>query len=348
MKRDDKKLKKNTKECMPHVLLLLVASFSLLFLMAGDGRAAESASDYPSKPIEYVTHAAPGSNVDLYTRAFADSINAEKLLSKPLVVVNKQGSGGAKASAYLFERKGNAYIIQTVTTNSYLTTPLLNDVPWTYDMFTPINNNSTGGNILCVKGDSPFKTVDDIIAEAKKRPNQLIQGGGSFSSAGGMSGQVLQKLKGVQWNYISFGGYEPEAMLNILSGNVHFAFLPPGLVLDYVKTGKLRALVSATPARFPGYENVPTMEEANMGDPIMQNRGVVGPPGMPDYAVKKITAAFKKVLDSDRMKKYLTDAVEMAWYLPPDEYKKLLKKSSDQWKVVLGDAELLKKFKAGN
>jgi putative tricarboxylic transport membrane protein len=344
MKRPDQQFMMNDNQFRPRCFMRLCAAiFSLLLIMAADSKAADPSAAYPSRPIEYVTQSAPGSHTDVYCRTISDVIQKEKLLNQPIVIMNKQGSGGAVASGYLFERKGNPYIIQAVTTSSFLLLPLLEKLPYNYKSFTPVANMILDGNVLVVRSDSPFKTANDIIAEAKKRPKELIQGGGSFSSAASMMGRSLQRLKGVQWNFISFAGVEPEALLNVLSGNVHFAFLPPSIVLDHARKGKVRALLTAAPKRFPEFKDVPTMQETGMGEPIVSYRGIVGPPNMPDYAVKKLEAAFKKVMESDRFKKYMGEMMMMPWWLSSDEYSKLLDKSNDQWKELLKEVDLLKK-----
>jgi tripartite-type tricarboxylate transporter receptor subunit TctC len=82
---------------------------------------------------------------------------------------------------------------------------------------------------------------------------------------------------------------------------VHFVFSGPANSFDHVRAGKLRILLAGAPNRYPQFKNVPTIKEAGLGEPLVAYRGIVGPPNMPDYAVKKIEMVFKKVVDTDRL-----------------------------------------------
>jgi putative tricarboxylic transport membrane protein len=327
---------------IPVGLLFCVSVFLMLLHAPANGKAADQ-SDYPSRPIALVTHTAPGGGIDFMCRLISDIIAKEKIFSQSLVVVNKQGSGGAIAYGYVFERKNNPYVIMVVGSNSFMATPLLEKVPYNYKSFTHIANLIFDGSILVVRSDSSYKTADDIIAEARKRPKELIQGGSSFTGNESMMAQGIQKLKGVQWNFISFAGADREALLNVLSGSVHFVFANPNYILDYVRAGKLRVLLACAPNRYPQFKDVPTIKEAGMGEPVGTYRGVVGPPNMPDYAVKKIEVALKKVMDTARFKKYIDDTLMQPAWMSSLEYSKFLDEENDRCKVRLTLIDLLKK-----
>jgi len=218
--------------------------------------------------------------------------------------LTNQGVAGLLPAAYLFERKGNPHIVYLVVSGTFIMTPLMEKVPYNYKSFTPIANLIVDGSVLVVRSDSPFRTADDLIAEARKRPNDLIMGGSSFTNQETMTARNIQKLKGVQWRFISFARGDVEALLNLQSGNIHFALVNPSTVLDYVRAGKVRLLLAGAPYRFPQFKDVPTMKESGFGDPILAYRGVVGTPNMPDYAARKIEVTFKKVTESNRFKKF--------------------------------------------
>ncbi|MDI6755214.1 MAG: tripartite tricarboxylate transporter substrate binding protein [Thermodesulfobacteriota bacterium] len=337
MKRDDRQLRNQGG------LLVCVAIFSLLLLMAVDGKAADPSADYPSRPIDYVCHTSPGGSMDVLGRLVANIIQKEKILSQPMVVLNKPGSGGAVALGYVLERKGNPHLVLGVTSSTFHCTPLLEKLPYNYKSFVPIANLISEGSVLAVRSDSPFKTMDDIIAEARKRPKELTQGGGSFTSNESMMGLSIQKAKGVKWNFLSFAGGEPEYVINVLNGNVHFILANPAPLTDHVRAGKLRVILAAAPTRYPQFKDAPTMTEAGMGEPILTYRGLVGPPNMPDYAVKKLEVAFRKVMDNDQFKKYMEDNGMLPTWMSPDEFSKFNDKASGQFQLLLSELNLLKK-----
>jgi putative tricarboxylic transport membrane protein len=336
------RMKRKYDQLVPqYSMALCMTIFLMLFFMAVVGRTADPGADYPNKPIDYVVHVAPGAMHDIMGRLINDIMQKEKILSQPLVVVNKQGAGGTVAASYLLERKGNPYLVLAVSTSSFLLAPLLEKLPFNYKSFTPLCNLNAEGSVLVVRSDSPFKTIDDLIAYAQKRPKELLQGGGSPTSAGGIMGRSMQKVKGVQWSFISFKGDE-EALLNVLSGNVHFIFLNPSEALEYVRAGKLKILLACTLDRLTQLTDIPTMQEAGLGYTYIPYRGIVGPPNMPDYAVKKLEAAFRKVMYSDRYKKYLEDKVVQPAWMSSQEYSKFLEEENGRWRVRLPELNLLK------
>jgi len=322
-------------------LMGLSAIFLLLFL-AVTANGANPADDYPNKPIEYATHVPPGGSMDVVGRMMQKIIMEEKILSQPLVIVNKQGSGGAVSYGYVFERKGNPYIVLAVTSNSFLGTPLREKLPYNFKSFTPICNFISDGSVLVVKADSPYKTIDDLVADARKRPKKLNQAGASFTSNENMMGKSIQKVKGVQWDFISFPS-DPEATLAVLGGNADFQFGNPSSIIEHVKAGKLRVLLSGAPARYLAFKDVPTIQEAGLGVSITTCRGFVGPPEMPEYAAKKLEAAFKKVFESAPFKKFMDETLQQPFWLSSTEYGKFLQEESDRTKVWLDELGLLKK-----
>ncbi len=325
-------------------LLIYVATLSYLLLMAVDSKAANPSADYPSRPIEFVAPSGPGSAWDVLGRLMSDIFQKEKILSQPMVVLNKPGALNSVGMTYVFERKGSPYVVIGVTSN-IIVTPLLvvPKLPYNYKSFTPIANLSTEGSVLAVKSDSPFKTIDDLIAETRKRPKELIMGGASLTSHENLMGLSIQKTKGVKWNFISFAGGERESITNLLGGNVHFIFISPVVIADHVRAGKLRVLLAGASTRFPQFKDAPTFQEAGLGEPFETYRGIIGPADLPGYAVEKLEGAFKKVTESDRFKDYLKVNGIVPKWMSHNEYSIFLDKQSDRYTKVLAEFDLLPK-----
>jgi len=319
---------------------IVIASLLFLALSAND---ANSEDNYPNRAIEFVTHQPPGGSYSRLARLMNKIMQEENIFpGYPLVVVNKSGGGAAKAIGYVFAKKGDPHITLAVGSNSFLATPLRENVPYTYKDFTPICNLIADGSVLVVRSDSPFKTIDDLIAEAKKRPKQLNQSGSSFVSNESLMGKSIQKVKGVQWDYISFKG-DGEATLAVLGGNADFQFVNPSDIVQHVKAGKLRVLLTGAPSRYEAFPDVPTIKEAGLGDPIILYRGIAGPPDMPDYAVKKLQEAFKKIMENPQFKKYVDDALMQPFYMSSKDYSKFLDEEYVRFKGWLDELGLLKK-----
>jgi putative tricarboxylic transport membrane protein len=156
-------------------------------------------------------------------------------------------------------------------------------------------------------------------------------------------GRSIQKATGTQWKFISFAGGNPEALVNLLGGNVDFILTNPANLRDHLAKGAVRVLLAGTPKRLPEFKDVRTIKEAGMGDHVPAYRGVLGPPNMPDYAVKKVEEAMKKVTESDRFKRLGTETGMQILLMPSSEYGAWLDDENDRMKSRLSDFGMLKK-----
>ncbi len=265
-------------------------------------------AEYPSRPVEIVTHSAPGGPNNLIAHLIAEVVQKEKILPQPVFVTLKPGSGMAAAFSYLFEKKGEDHLWAVTSNGLILGTPLRVKLPYTYRNFTPIANICVDGSVMIVSAKSPYKTMDDVLAAAKKSPNKLAQGGSSITSNEAMMGKVMQKIKGVQWKFVSFAG-EMEAATNVMGGNIDFAFLNPSSVLEHVRAGNLRVVLAASTKRYKAFPDVPTVQEAGLGKPQISYRALMGPPEMPQHAVKTLETAAKKIVESAQFKKYMDQSM---------------------------------------
>jgi putative tricarboxylic transport membrane protein len=313
----------------------------LLLVFTPAANSADPAASFPSKPIEYVTHSAPGGPQNLIGHLIVEIVQQEKILPQPMVFKLVPGSGMAKAFSYLFERKGDAHILAGLPSFLAMATPLRVKVPYTYKDFTPIANVCTDGSVLVVSTKSKYKNMEDLIAEARKRPNQLSQGGSSITSNEAWMGKTMQKIKGVQWKFVSFKA-EMEAASNVLGGNVDFAFLNATSVIEHVRAGNLKVILAGTKERYKAFPDAPTILEAGLGEPDMTYRGFIGPPNMPSYAVKTLEAAAKKILKSPRFQKHLEMSMMQEEWMDTREYAKFLDKDFESVKKKLTEAGMLK------
>lgn len=272
------------------------------------------ADDYPSKSLEFVSQT-PGASMDNLGRLIISIIQQEKLLSQPIAVNNKGGGGGAVQMAYMLSKKGSPYHFFGTSTNLLLGTPMLEKLPYSCKDFVPIVNLSLDGSLLYVRADSPFRTVKDLIAEAKKKPKTLRMATSTVTSGESMTGKALQRSQGAEWNIAYFNG-DPEVATNVLGGHVEFAIGNPNFVFDHIRAGKIRALMAVAPKRYTQgpLKDVPTIGELGMGEPLVARRAFLGPPEMPDYAVNKLVAVFKKVSEHPTWSKFLDDNMQQsAW-----------------------------------
>jgi tripartite-type tricarboxylate transporter receptor subunit TctC len=316
------------------VTLFLLGALSI----GSNGLSAE----YPSKPIEYVTHSSPGGPNGIIGVLIAEIVMKEKVLPQPVFTTLKSGSGMANAFSYLMEKKGEDHIMGATTNNLILGTPLRVKVPYNFKTFTPIANLCVDGSVMIVSAKGPYKTIGDVLEAAKKNPNKLAQGGSSIVSPESMMGKVMQKMKGVQWKFVSFS-QEMEAATNVMSGNIDFAFMNPVGVVDHVRAGTLRVVLSASTRRYKAFPDVPTVEEAGLGKSLISYRCLIGPPDMPQYAQNTLEAAAKKIVDSGIFKKYMEQSMQHEEYMTAKQIYALFEQEEGQVKQQMIDGGMLNK-----
>lgn len=305
------------------------------------GTAAPAAAAYPEKPVELVTHSAPGGGSDIFARNIIDMVAKEKLLPVPIVVVNKPGGSGAVATAYVATKKDDPYTIFATTTSIY-TTLVKGEVKVTLDDFTPICGLMQDPNILTVSADSPYKNVKEFIAAAKKKRKGISMGLASLGSSDQISAHRIEKETGVEFNIVSFK-QGSEAFTALLGGHVDFGVGNPAETSGMIDAGKLRVLATLTDKRLPYMPKVPTLKEEGVNVAFYQLRGIWGTKNMPKDVAKFWETTFQKLTKTASWQKYLEKDLALDNYLSSADYKKFLEKELKVFAVELSALGQIKK-----
>jgi putative tricarboxylic transport membrane protein len=314
----------------------VVALSALGLTIAGFGPA--QAQFKPTKTVEFVVHGGPGSGNDVFARQLITILEQEKLAPVRFQVMNKPGGGTTTASAYVVSKKGDSHVIACFT-NAWIVDTLLqkaavNRLP---DM-SPIVRLVVEPALVVVRADSPFKTMQDFIEAAKAKPGALKWSGGSITSRENVVRQLLMKVTGANWVFISFPG-GGERLAALLGGHVDMMIVDPSEAGEQVRAGKLRAIAQVSAQRLPGFKNIPTLQEAGFNIPdVPQMRGIVGPPAMPADAVAYYDDLFTKVAKTSSWQKFLAETHLDGEVVHTAELKKFLASFEDQLRNILKEA----------
>jgi putative tricarboxylic transport membrane protein len=285
-----------------HLLVTLVMAVTCFLAAPVDSHA----QSFLNKPIEFVCHAAAGGGSDLQARFLQSVIEKEKLCPQTIAVVNRAGGGGAIAFAYVAGKKGDPHFWLTATT-SFLTTPLLGKSKYTYKDFTPITNLAYDDFLVTVRADAPWKTMKDLVDDAKKRPGQIRTGGTYAPGTDAIIDHLIGREAGIKFNYIPYksGG---EAMIALLGGNLDMFYPNPGEALAQMEAKKVRILGVASNKRLEGAPNIPTLKEMGYNVSMQQIRSIAAPKDIPQEAVRYYEELFRKVANSSIWKeKYIKE-----------------------------------------
>ena len=316
------------------------AVVSLMTFLAGSvfESPAWSQGYQPSRPIEIVVHSAPGGGSDVFARAVIEMVEKEKLLPQPMRVVNKTTGAGLQAMAYLVEKKGDDHTI-AVFTNTWLATPLTSkDAQYTVKDLTPVVRLVLEPTIAVVRADSPYKSMNDFVAAAKKSPGSLKQAGGSVTAIESLTGLLVQRATGAKWTFISTPAVK-DRMSNLLAGNVDIIIPQPQDANEYIAAGRVRAIAAFTERRLAVMPGVPTIKEQEIGVPIIANvRGVLAPPGISKEVVEYWEHFFVRLIKTPSWKKYVEENQVEDVFLKSAELAPFLEEQITVMRSVLKEA----------
>ena len=318
----------------------ILFSLSLMLIVAIQGGTAISAG-FPEKPIEFTVPFAAGGGSDIMARTIAAMMEKEKILSQPLVVVNRPGASGVLGYMHVGQKTGDPYVITTAT-NSFVIQPLLGKMKLDYREYTLIAGLALDEFVLAVPANSPHRTMRDLVEAARRAPKNVKVGGSSAPSIDSIITHLVEKATGVQFNFIAFksGG---EVMTNLLGSHIDVASANPGEALTQIQAKKVRVLAAASAKRLASLPDVPTLRESGIDVVATQWRGVAAPKGLPKEAEAILISAFKRLSDSKTWQEsYLRENNLTLQYMAPEEFRRYLDADTQQTRQILTEMGLIK------
>ena len=297
------------------------------------GLAHAQAPAYPAKSITFVVPFAAGSATDQLARALGQSITTDT--KQPVVVDNKAGASGMIAAQAVAKAPADGYTV-LITTN---TTHAANEHLYKalrYDPvkdFAPVTGLGKGGQVLVVNANSPYKSVADLLAVAKKDPKKLSFGSGSSSSR--VAGEMLKQLAGVDILHVPYKS-NPLAITDLLGGQIDMMITDTSTGVPQIKSGKLRALGYSTRKRGAQLPDVPTIEEAGVkGYDMGYWFAAYVPSGTPAPVVARLNELLGKATKSAAAKSFFDMAGSEAWTTTPEELARFQAAESQKWGKVI-------------
>ena len=268
------------------------------------GSIASAQSPFPSKPVHIFVPYAAGGAVDILARTLGDVVSRQ--WGQGVVVENRPGAGGVVASQALAAAQPDGYTL-IVVASGHATNPFLYEkLPYdTFKAFTPITLLASSPNILLVKADSPFKTLADLIAQARAKPGSLAYGHAGNGTSTHLAGELLKNLAKIDINAIPYKGGVP-AINDLLGGQIPISFNNGPELVGQIAAGSVRALGVTTAKRASFLPDVPSISETVPGYDTEVWWGLLGPAGMPPDLVAKLSHDFVAALNTDAVKQRLS------------------------------------------
>lgn len=274
--------------------LPLVAAMAAL-LAASPTRAQDAAADFPNKPIRIIVSVPAGGGVDTVTRIFAQRM--QTILGKPVTIENKSGAAGSIAAEFVYNAAPDGYILLAsqpapITTNGFLYRRLGYDPT----KLEPVGIMSHIANVLLVKPDSPFKTVQELIAFAKTNPDKLDYASQGIGTTSHLTTELFESITRTRLVHVPYKGTAP-ALNDLISSHVDLMFSELATSIELHKAGKARILAVAADKRIASIPDVPTLAEAGVsGCDTDTWNAITAPPKTPQAVIAKLNAAMNQTL----------------------------------------------------
>jgi tripartite-type tricarboxylate transporter receptor subunit TctC len=264
--------------------------------------SAAHAQAYPNKPIKLIIPFAPGGTTDIVGRIVADRLGKE--LGQSVIVENRAGGGGSLGASVTGKSDPDGYTIGMATVSTHAVNVACNP-KLGFDPLkdtVPITNVARTPNVLTVNLKFPAQDYKQFIAHVKANPGKLSYASSGQCSILHMMGEAFNVATGAQITHVPYRGSGP-AMNDLLGGQVDMMFDNLPSSIQYIKTGKIRAIAVAWPKRLESMPNVPTFGELGIkqvNDPAWY--GFVAPPKTPAAIIQKLHDATVKVLQIPEVK----------------------------------------------
>jgi tripartite-type tricarboxylate transporter receptor subunit TctC len=320
---------KSLQSCL--VLVAAVGAVVATVAMAG----AASAQDYPTRPITIIVPFPPGGSSDIVMRLVANK--ASETLKQTIVIENRPGAGGNVAAMAIKNAPPDGYLLMMGHTGTHAINPSLY-ADLKFDPirdFQPITALIAFNNILVVPETSPAKSVAELVALAKTKPEGLSYGSQGVGTGGHLLGVLLAKHAGINLVHVPYRGIAP-AVTDTVAGRMDLLFAAYLSSGPQVEAGKLRMLAIAGTQRHPRVPDLPTMPEAGYPEAQMQQWfGLFAPAGTPAPIVQKLNAEIGKLVSRpDIQEAWAKQSVEPS-VMSAADYDKFLRSEVEKWAEVV-------------
>ena len=296
-------------------LLMLGAMFASSPAMAEE--------PYPNRTVNVIVPFPPGGVAELTGRPALYTLSRQ--LKQPFILVNKPGAGGSIGAAAVTTARADGYTLllalASVSTNPEADKMAGRAPAFQLDQLTPIALLTADPVILMVRADSPYKTLKDLVDDAKKRPGAI-----NYSSSGNygtyhVATAMFNDAAGIDMKHIPYAGGGP-ALIALLSGQVDVGLLGPSVASAQIKAGKLRPLASWGGKRLAALRDLPTLKELGYNVEYYIWSGLFAPTGTPEAVIKTLRDGVRATVNDEEFKASMAKLETPINYLDAPEFKK--------------------------
>lgn len=295
---------------------------------------------WPSKPVTYIVPFPAGGTTDILGRLIAQKLGP--VLGTTIVVDNRGGAGGSVGSEFAARAPADGYTLLGGTVSSHAINvslyPKLGYDP--IKSFTPVALIGTNPVVLIVGQNSPYKTLQDVLAAAKAKPRTLSSASAGNGTSQHLALELLAYKSGTQFIHAPYRGSGP-AIQDVMGGQVDMMFDTTVVAGPHIQSGKVRALAVTSAKRLDTLPNVPTVAESGVpGFEVLSWQAVFAPAGTPKPIVERLHSEIVKILKLPEMQERLKTLGMQPSAMTLDEIAAFQKAEVDKWAQVIKAANI--------
>jgi tripartite-type tricarboxylate transporter receptor subunit TctC len=310
-----------------------------LLTLCGLAAAQAQAQDYPNRLIKVMQGFPPGGNVDIIARLLTNEM--QKSLGQTMVVEAKPGLAGALAAEAVARSDPDGYTLLVLPSAHPAYGALSKNVKYkVVDDFTWISTASFYPFLICVRADSRFQTLKQLLDEARTKPDALKYGSAGVGSILHTTVELMGNMTNTKFLHVPYRGEAP-AITGLLTGDFDFIAATSGPISARVRSGEFRALAVTGRTRWRDFPNVPTIEEAGIpGFEVISWSGLAGPANLPKPIVNRLNAEVRRAIATPEVKSKLEALGGDPRATTPEEMKALVSRQYETWKKLAKEANL--------
>jgi tripartite-type tricarboxylate transporter receptor subunit TctC len=314
---------------MRRLVIQSLALLAALSVAAIEPAAAQSADNYPNRPVKLVVGFAAGGPTDLLARIIGQWLTDR--LGQQFVVENRPGAGSNLATEAVVNAAPDGYTILIIATGNAINTSFYDKLPFDFVRdIAPVAGLARVPSVMAINPQVPAKTVAEFITYAKANPGKINAASGGTGTAVHLAAELFKTMAGVELVHVPYRGLAP-ALTDLISGQVQLMFGDMPSSIQHVRAGSVRALAVTTAARSPVMPDLPTVAETVPGYEASAWFGLGVPKGTPAAIVAKLNREVNAGLTDPKLSERIAQIGAAPIIVSPPEFETFIAAETKKW-----------------
>lgn len=295
--------------------------------------------DYPSRPIRLLVGFNPGGGADITARTVGEKLSER--LGQSIIVDNRPAAGGVLARSMAAEAVPDGYTLLILSASDVISAALVQGKP--VDMrktFAGISTVTIYPYVLSTNPSLPIKTVKDLIAYAKSKPDAINYGSTGVGTEAHLASELLNYMAGIRTTHIPYKGAAP-GLIALVGGEIQMLFSSALSAMPHIKAGRVRLLGSSASKRLQSLPDVPTIAESGLpGFDVTGMYGIIAPAKTPQPIIAKLNYSIGEILKQPEVQQSMARNATQATYTTPQELTAMVEHVEQKWRKLVNDTGL--------